>query len=334
MPFAMASISLSCESLTSGVGMCGIAIEVDHKERWKGSLKEKPLEDVKPRKGKKIDPNFALNGLFIIAGDDSSKAHDPQVQLKINKLERKSKPESALDLLYRFEDGDLTRHKLCHKLKDKNQGTLLECILALCVWIETRDDEIKELKFNASMSSDALPCNSCSSLLAKNDDLNASLACLKSENDTLKSNASMPCNSCVALHSDLDKARDEVVLLKSNASLPCASCESLIAEIKELKLTHTTCVEQLEHARAEINEIKSLPSAMCSLKENGDALYGISKIDASPIICTTCIDLKSEVEALKRVRDDMSARLVEHKDMSARFEIEVDLLRTTFSKCI
>jgi len=47
-------------------------------------LKEKPLEDVKPRKGKKIDPNFALNGLFIIAGDDSSKAHDPQVQLKIN----------------------------------------------------------------------------------------------------------------------------------------------------------------------------------------------------------------------------------------------------------
>jgi len=121
MPFAMASISLSCESLTSGVGMCGIAIEVDHKERWKGSLKEKPLEDVKPRKGKKIDPNFALNGLFIIAGDDSSKAHDPQVQLKINKLERKSKPESALDLLYRFEDGDLTRHKFCHKLKDKNQ---------------------------------------------------------------------------------------------------------------------------------------------------------------------------------------------------------------------
>jgi len=121
------------------------------------------------------------------------------------------------------------------------------------------------------MSSDALPCNSCSSLLAKNDDLNASIACLKSENEMLKSNASMPCNLCVALHSDLDKARDEVVLLKSNSSLPCPLCESLNAEIKELKLTHTTCVEQLEHAKAKINEIKSLPSAMCSLKENGDA---------------------------------------------------------------
>ncbi|KAG2556317.1 uncharacterized protein LOC120685695 [Panicum virgatum] len=193
-------------------------------------------------------------------------------------------------------------------------------------------------------SSDALPCDSCDSLLAKNDDLNASLACLKSENDMLKSNASMPCNSCVALHSDLDKARDEVVLLKSNASLPCALCESLKAEIKELKLTHTTCVEQLEHSRAEIIEIKSLPSAMCSLKENGDAclasidnhdaLHGISKIDASPIICTTCIDLKSKVEALKRILDDMSIKLVEHNDMSARFEIEVDLLRTTYAKCI
>ena len=32
--------------------------------------------------------------------------------------------------------------------------------------------------------------------------------------------------------------------------------------------------------------------------------------------------------------DDMSAKLVEHNNMSARFEIEVDLLRTTFAKCI
>ena len=34
------------------------------------------------------------------------------------------------------------------------------------------------------------------------------------------------------------------------------------------------------------------------------------------------------------MRNDMSAKLVEHNDMSARFEIEVDLLRTTFAKCI
>ena len=73
---------------------------------------------------------------------------------------------------------------------------------------------------------------------------------LKAENDLLKFNASMPCISCVALHNDLDLARNETALLKSNASLPCVSCESLLAEINELKLTHTTCVDELEHARA------------------------------------------------------------------------------------
>ena len=88
---------------------------------------------------------------------------------------------------------------------------------------------------------------------------------MKSENDLLKSNASMPCNSCIALNDNLDKARDDIALLKSNASLPCVYCESLLAEVNELKLTHTTCVEQLEHARAEICEMKSMPCSMCSL---------------------------------------------------------------------
>ena len=102
-------------------------------------------------------------------------------------------------------------------------------------------------------------------LTRKNDNLNSSLNCLRSENEILKSNASMPCNSCIALNDDLDKARDEIALLKSNASLRCVSCESLLAEINELKLTHTTCVEQLEHARAEICEMKYMPCSMCSL---------------------------------------------------------------------
>ena len=77
-------------------------------------------------------------------------------------------------------------------------------------------------------------------LTRKNDNLNSSLNCLQSENDILKSNAFMPCNSCVALHNDLDLARNEIALLKSNASLPCGSCEFLLAEIDNLKLTHST----------------------------------------------------------------------------------------------
>ena len=137
----------------------------------------------------------------------------------------------------------------------------------------------------------------------------------------------MPCNSCTALNDDLYKARDEIALLKLNASLPCVLCESLFAEINELNLTHTTCVEQFEHARAQNNEIKSLSSTICSVMKsddallapngNHDALDDILDIDASIIICTSCIDLRIEVEALKQVRNDMSAKLVEHKDMSA-----------------
>jgi hypothetical protein len=127
-----------------------------------------------------------------------------------------------------------------------------------------------------------LPCKSCDALLdenklargenlqydndvgtflRKNEDLNLYLANLQSEIDLLKSNASMPCNSCVALNDDLDMARSKIVLLESNASLPCVSCESFLAEINELKLIHTTCVDEFEHARAEIHTT----SALCCL---------------------------------------------------------------------
>ena len=70
---------------------------------------------------------------------------------------------------------------------------------------------------------------------------------------------------CGNLNDDLAKARNEIALLESSASLPCVSYESLLAEIKDLKLTHTTCVDELEHARAEICEMKFMPCSKCSL---------------------------------------------------------------------
>jgi len=41
--------------------------------------------------------------------------------------------------------------------------------------------------------------------------------------------------------------------------------------------------------------------------------------------------LENEVLALKQMRDDMSAKLVEHR-MSANHEKEIELLRTTYAK--
>ena len=168
---------------------------------------------------------------------------------------------------------------------------------------------------------------------------------LKAENEMLKSNASMPCNSCVGLHNDLDLARNEIVLLKSNASLPCVSCESLLAEIDNLKLTHSTCVDELKRARAEICEMKSMPCTKCSfiLDDNvcptscdiHDTLPDVNDDAYScGLICTSCIELENEVLALKQMRDDMSAKLAENNEMNANLEKENDLLRTTYAKCI
>jgi hypothetical protein len=92
-----------------------------------------------------------------------------------------------------------------------------------------------------------------------------SLSNLQSKIELFKSNAYVPSNSCVALNDELDMARSKIALLESSASLPCVSCESLHAEINELKLTHTTCVDELEHARAEICDMKSIPYSKCSL---------------------------------------------------------------------
>jgi hypothetical protein len=44
--------------------------------------------------------------------------------------------------------------------------------------------------------------------------------------------------------------------------------------------------------------------------------------------------LESEVFALKKMREDRSAKLVEHDEMSANLEKENELLRTTYAKCI
>jgi hypothetical protein len=67
----------------------------------------------------------------------------------------------------------------------------------------------------------------------------------------------MSFNSCVALNDEHDMARCKIAFLESSASLPCTSCESLLADFNQLlKLTHTTCVDDLAHARAEIYELR------------------------------------------------------------------------------
>jgi hypothetical protein len=62
---------------------------------------------------------------------------------------------------------------------------------------------------------------------------------------------------------------------------------------------------------------------------NHDALHNLHSIS-----CTSCNDLKNEIEALKQVRYDMSAKLIEHNEMTARLEKDKDLLCTAYDECI
>jgi FtsZ-binding cell division protein ZapB len=136
----------------------------------------------------------------------------------------------------------------------KNSPLLCKSCDALCAENEKLKDETNCRNKHVEALRSA-----CDNLDFENDELRSSLANLQSEIDLLKSNASMPCNSCVALNNDLDVARSKIALLETSASSPCASCESLLAEINELKLTHTTCVDELEHARVEICDMKFMP---------------------------------------------------------------------------
>ena len=130
---------------------------------------------------------------------------------------------------------------------------------------------------------------------------------------------------------------------RQTPSLPCVRCESLLAEINELKLTHTTYVEQFEHARAENFEMSSRLRSSLSLLNDAchtscatqTELHDVNDdISSTALICTSCVDLKNEVLALEQMRDDMCAKLVEHNEMSANLEKEIELLRTTYAKCI
>ena len=104
----------------------------------------------------------------------------------------------------------------------------------------------------------------------------------------------------------------------------------MLAENEKLKLDYSTCVEQLEIARTEIIEINSMHSSTCSStlnngncifsNDNDDVLLDINAYNVSTISCTSCIDLKYEIDDFKQVRDDMSVKLVEHDEKSTNHE--------------
>jgi hypothetical protein len=54
--------------------------------------------------------------------------------------------------------------------------------------------------------------------------------------------------------------------------------------------------------------------------DDHDVLLDINACNMSTISCTSCNDLKHEIDDFKQVHDDMSAKLVEHNKKSANLE--------------
>jgi hypothetical protein len=110
----------------------------------------------------------------------------------------------------------------------------------------------------------------------------------------------------------------EIELLKSNVSWD--SCVGMLVENQKLKLDYSTCVEQLEISRAEIIKNYFFHSSTCSStlnsdtcidsNDNHDAFLDINACNVSTISCTSCHDSTHEIEDLKQVHNDMSAKLV------------------------
>jgi hypothetical protein len=203
------------------------------------------------------------------------------------------------DVLKSVIDGKCADDDLLPDLLKMNKGKLVKCILTLIPRVGACDAKIDKLerkvkKYKSKYS------NACDSVLSDNYKMIRTIACLNSE----------------------------IELLKSNVS--CDSCVDMLPENEKLKLDYSTCVEQLEIARAEIIEINSMHSSTCSstlnndtcidFNDNHDVLLDINACNMSTASCTSCNDLKHEIDDLKQVRDDMSAKLVEHNGKSANLE--------------
>jgi hypothetical protein len=129
-------------------------------------------------------------------------------------------------------DGELGDKDLLPDLLKMNKGNLIKDILTLIPRVVACDAKIDKLERKVEKYKSRYS-NACDSLLSDNYKMIRTIACLNSK----------------------------IELLKSNVS--CDSCVGMLTENEKLKLDYSTCVEQLEIARAEIIEINSSHSSIC-----------------------------------------------------------------------
>jgi hypothetical protein len=178
----------------------------------------------------------------------------------------------VMDVLKLVLDGECADDDLLPMLLKMNKGKLVKVILNLFPRVVACDAKIDKLerkieKYKSRYS------NACDFLLSDNYKMIQTIACLNSE----------------------------IELLKSNVS--CDSCVGMLAENEKLKLDYSTCVEQLEIARAEIIEINSMYYSTFSStlnndtcinsNDNHDVLLDINACNMSTASCTSYNNLNT-----------------------------------------
>jgi hypothetical protein len=145
----------------------------------------------------------------------------------------------VMDVLKLVLDGELGDKYILSELLKMNKGKLIKDILTLITQVVACDAKIDKLERKVKKYKSKY-FNACDSLLSDNYKMIHTIACLNSE----------------------------IELLKSNVS--CDSCVGMLTKNEKLKLEYSTCVEQLEIIRAEIIEINSSHSSICSSTLNND----------------------------------------------------------------
>jgi hypothetical protein len=228
---------------------------------------------------------FEMCGIAI--KDDKKRSGEMEVDCEV------------MDVLKLVLDGELGDKDLLPETLKMNKGNLIKGILTLIPRVVACDVKIDKLERKVEKYKSRYS-NVCDSLLSDNYKMIHTIACLNSEIELLKSNVS----------SD--------------------SCVGMLAKNEKLKLDYSTCVEQLKIGSAEIIEINFMHSSTCSStlnndtcidsNDNHDVLLDINACNVSIISCTSCINLKHEIDDFKQVRDDMSAKVVEYNEKSANLE--------------
>jgi hypothetical protein len=205
----------------------------------------------------------------------------------------------VMDVLKFVLDDKCADDDLLPELLKMNKGKLIKDILTLIHRVVAFDMKIDKLERKVEKYKSRYS-NAYDSLLSDNYKMIRTIACLNSE----------------------------IELLKLNVS--CDSCVGMLAENEKLKLDYSTFVEQFKTDRAEIIEINSMHSSTCSStlnndtcidsNDNYDVLLDINACNMSTASCTSCNYLKYEIDDLKQVHDDVSAKLVEHNEKSANLD--------------